>query len=305
MTYFKKRRIITTDSGKKFGKGTSNGININRFESKMDILKKADYSYKNMIELDGKYYLLGAEANTMSFDSTKEIMLHKLSVYYNVCQHVKELGEEVNLVVNMPITHFMDVDQRNSFKEYILGDKEIDMKIGTTSYYFVINDVLPVAEGTGIIFAHPELFEDKSAIICNLGGLNSTCLMVNNKKIVRTPKPFISNFGGNILETDIRSEINKNGKYNFQPHEIPYLFNSENDYIKDAINYCKEKLLDSIITDMKAHNFNVEGCSNIIFEGGTSLRLKSLLEEKGFQVVQDPINTDIKGMHMFGVKTFG
>lgn len=298
-------RLVTTDSGKCFGKGTSNGININRFVSKLDILEKPDYNYKNMIELDDEYYLLGEEASTVSYDSTKEIMLHKLSVYYNVCQHIKEFGEEVNLVVNMPITHFMDLDQRKSFKEFIIGDQEIDMKIGQKTYYFCINDVLPIAEGTGIIFSQPHLFEDKNVIVCNLGGLNSTCLQVANKKIVRATPPFITNHGGNILEADIRSELNKNGKYNFQQHEIQYLFKSTKPYIKDAIAYCSEKALDNIITDMKARNYNVEGCEDIIFEGGTSLRLKEAIEKRGFTVVEDPINQDIKGAHLFGVKTFG
>lgn len=298
-------KLITNDSGKKFGKGTSNGININRFESKLDILQKPDYSYKNMIELDGEYYLLGEEASTVSYDSTKEIMLHKLSVYYNVCQHIKTFGEEVNLVVNMPITHFMNVEQRESFRQYIMGDQEIDMKIGQKTYYFCIKDVLPIAEGTGIIFSRPELFKDKNVIVCNLGGLNSTCLQVANKKIVRDVKPFITNSGGNILEADIRTELNRNGRFNFQQHEIQYLFKSEKPYIKDAIKYCSEKLLDKVITDMKARNYNVEGCEDIIFEGGTSLRLQKVIEDKGFTVVEDPINADIKGAHLFGVKTFG
>lgn len=299
-----KSRVITTDSGKKFTKGTSNGINISRFESKLDILDKADYSYKNMIELDDSYYLLGSEASTVSYDSTKEIMLHKLSVYYNVCQHVREFGEEVNLVVNMPITHFMDVEQRERFRSFILDEQEIDMRIGNKSYYFYIKDVLPIAEGTGIIFSRPELFKDKNVIVCNLGGLNSTCLQVANKKVVRATPPFLTNNGGNILEADIRTELNKNGRYNFQQHEIQYLFKSEKPYIKDVIKYCSEKLLDSVITDMKSRNYNVEGCENVIFEGGTSLRLQNVIEDRGFTVVEDPINADIIGAHLYGVKKF-
>lgn len=298
-------RQITTDSGKRLGKGTTNGVNIIKFDSKLDILEKPDYSYKNIIELDDKYYLLGSEASSFSYDSTKEIMLHKLSVYYNICQHIKELGEEVNLVVNMPITHFMDTKQRDSFRDFIMGEQEIDMKIGQQTYYFCINKVLPIAEGTGIIYSRPELFRDKNVIVCNLGGLNSTCLQVANKKIVRATPPFITNQGGNILEADIRNELNRNGKYNFQQHEIHYLFKSEKPYIKDAIKYCSEKAFENIITEMKARNYNVEGCEDIIFEGGTSLRLKNVIEERGFTVVEDPINADIKGAHLFGMKTFG
>lgn len=298
-------KLITTDSGKKFGKGTSDGANIFRFESKLDILDCPDYGYKNMIEFNGKYALLGSEASTLSFDSTKEILLHKLSVYYNVCQHLSHFGESVNLVVNMPITQFMDVGQRDSFKNFIIDNKEIEMKIGNQDYYFCINDVLPIAEGTGIIFSKPELFKEKNVIICNLGGLNSTCLQVSDRRIVRDKKPFITNSGGNILESDIRAELNKNGKYNFQQHEIQYLFNSDKQYIKDAIGYCSERIFDNIITDMKSHNYNVEGCNDIIFEGGTSLRLKDIIESKGFKVVEDPINQDLIGAHKFGVKTFG
>lgn len=298
-------KTITTDSGKKYGKGTVDGENIIRFHSKMDILKKPDYSYRNMMEFKDEYFLLGEEASTVSYDSTKEIMLHKMSIYYNVCQHVETYGEEVNLVVNMPITHFMDTKQRERFKEFILDDQEIDIKIGDKTHYFIINDVLPVAEGSGIIFSQPELFKDRNVIVCNLGGLNSTCLQVSNKKIVRDVKPFITNRGGNILETDIRAELNRNGRYNFQPHEIQYLFKSEKPYVQDAIRYCSEKVFDDIIREMKSHNYNVEGCDDIIFEGGTSLRLKDMIENNGFTVVDDPFNADIKGSHLFGVKTFG
>ncbi|MGL5649564.1 MAG: hypothetical protein ACRDDY_17145 [Clostridium sp.] len=296
-------KLITTDSGKKFGKGTCDGKNILRFESKLDILEKPDYSYKNMIELKNKYYLLGSEADTISYDSTKELMLHKLSVYYNICQHISTYGERVNLVVNMPITQYMDTDQRDNFKRYIKDEQEIEMKIGMKTHLFIINDVLPVAEGTGIIFSQPHLFKDKSAIICNIGGLNSTCLQVNDRKIVRS-SPFNANLGGNILESDIRKELNRNGKFNFQPHEIPFLFSSENPYIKDCVTFCVEKLLDGIITEMKSKNYNTEGCDNIYFEGGTSLRLKNVIEANGFKVVEDPINQDIIGSHKFGVKYF-
>ncbi|MGL5380404.1 hypothetical protein, partial [Clostridium sp.] len=179
----------------------------------------------------------------------------------------------------------------------------IEMKIGGKDYYFIINDVLVVAEGTGIIHSNPDLFRDKSAIICNIGGLNSTCLQVNNRKIVRS-SPFNSNLGGNILESNIMNELNKNGKYNYQLHEIQFLFNSKNDYIKDAIDYCSSNLLNKIITEMKARNYNVEGCENVYFEGGTSLRLKKSIEKMGYMVVDDPINQDIIGAHMYGVKYF-
>lgn len=295
-------KLVTTDSGKKFCKGTDNGIDILRFTSRIDMLKDADYNYKNLIEIGGKYYVLGDEAKSVSYNSSKEEILHKLSVYYNVCKHVN-YGERVNLVVNMPITHFMDVKQRERFKDYIFGDGDVQMKIGHKEYLFCINKVLVVAEGTGVIFQKPELFKDKSAIICNVGGLNSTCLQVNNKKIVKD-SPFISNWGGNILETNIRTELNRNGRYNFQPHEIPYLFESEDDYIRDAIDYCSEEIFDNIITDMKSHNYNVAG-SKIYFEGGTSLRFKDMIEDAGFTLLDDPINLDIKGSHLYGVKKLG
>lgn len=296
---------VTIDSGKRFGKRTNDGKKVYRFDSMLDALPSADYSYKNLIELDNQYYILGSEAGTLSYDSTKEIMLHKLSAYYSICQYIKFFGEHVNLVINMPITQYMDVNQRESFKRFIQGDKDITMKIGREDFYFIIDNVLPVAEGTGIIFSHPELFENKSAIICNIGGLNSTCLQVNNKKIVRSIPPFNSNYGGNILESDIRREINKNGKYNYQQHEIQFLFDSDDSYIQDAIKYCSERQLHNIITEMKSRNYNVEGCKNIYFEGGTALRLKNVIESQGFTVIEDAFNADINGSHLFGVKHFG
>lgn len=295
-------KLVTTDSGKTFGKGTSNGIDTIQFASKLDALRVADYNYKNLIEFKKKFYVLGDEATNVSFSASKEEMLHKISVYYNVCQHV-EFGDRVNLVVNMPITQFMDVEQRNRFRDFILDDRDINMWIGKKEHLFHIEDVLVVAEGTGIIFDKPDLFKGQSAIICNIGGLNSTCLQVNNKKIVRN-SPFINNNGGNILETNIRTELNRSGKYNFQPHEIPYLFKSQDRYVQDVIKYCSENIFNNIIKDMQAHNYNVHGCK-IYFEGGTAMRLQNLIEESGYQVVADPINTDLRGSHLYGVKYFG
>lgn len=295
--------IVTTDSGKRFGKGTCDGSRIIRFSTKMDELSTPDYNFKNLIGFKEKYYLLGEEAEGVSYDCSKEELVHKLSVYYNVCKHIHKQGEDVKLVVNMPITHYMDVEQRESFRKYFLDDEEIYMTVGRKEYNFNISDVLVVAEGTGIMFSKPDLFKDKSAIICNLGGLNSTCLQTSNRKIIAS-SVFLGNRGGNILETNIQTSLNKKG-YNFQPHEIPFLFKSEREDIRKVVDEECDKTLEGVIRDMKAHNYNLKGCDNVYFEGGTSLILQDKIEKMGFTVVEDPINQDVRGMHKYGVKKLG
>ncbi len=141
------------------------------------------YSSDHVLEYDGQFYVIGSGRQALQKDktATEDYYLLTLAAIAMELEARKLPGEaEVILAAGLPLTSFGR--DKKTFRQYLLRDsKPIDFRYEGRPYRITIKDVQPFPQGYSAVIWQPELLEQPSVIVADIGGWTVDLMEVDNQ----------------------------------------------------------------------------------------------------------------------------
>lgn len=306
--------IAAMDSGK-FHSRFFAGEEVDMFRTKLEKTLSSNPK-SNTIKFEGDTYLIGNDASDIDYEPSKETLTHKLCIYYALIRN-GYANRKINLAVGTPIKYFKDPQTKQSYADFIKGNGNVEVEYNGVPYTIMINEVLVVPEGCGILYSSDKNYNDLTSRyigIIDIGGLNAQGRVYQ----MGTPLPEFdmdSELGTHTLSQDIADKLNmedKNARYSSAQIEslIERHFNrgvlltNEKDIVAiKKIEVYLEDHLASILRKCQAKKWNLE-YMDMMFTGGGSQLLKGYIESKGFDVSDNCIQDNVRGFYDLATNYF-
>ncbi len=237
------------------------------------------------VNFEGKEYLVGEAAETVSYETSKALNIHRVALYSAIASgNLIDNGDVVNLTIGAPMSMYLNHKICKEFKNYIAPvDTIITITVNGVTKSFTFGKVIVLPESSGILFSDVKRFMGKTVAVVDIGGLNANCSIFRNLSPVLSAV-FTCNAGSNVMQEELQKRLNVELSV-----QIP-------NYMMDQIlldGYIKKDLEKSaqIIHDYKlehvcklknecvAKGWDFDTINNLIFCGGTSLGLKKEILE--------------------------
>ena len=255
-------------------------------------------------------YVIGDDSIPFDYDFEKHKIETKILVNLAISKLVEE-GDKVNLVVGMPIEHWLDRDRRAKYEQFIasktqmsLVEREVD-----TPMNFKINKVVAVPESIGHV-ARNKKYKNRTVGILDCGGANFQGAIYKNGLPLRD-SCFTLNEGGYFYLNSIKKAINSKFKLNYQDYQIPELIEfgsnrEDKEEIANEITRMTKLHLNKVIRECRARNWNLDDM-DIIVVGGGSNYFKSIICDllPNTTISDDAIWDNVKGFGVLGEAVFG
>ena len=141
------------------------------------------YSRDHVLEYDGQFYVIGSGRQALQKDktATESYYLLTLAAIAMELEARKLPGEvEVILAAGLPLTSFGR--DKKAFRQYLLRDsKPIDFRYEGCPYRITIKDVQLFPQGYSAVIWQPELLEQPSVIVADIGGWTVDLMEVDNQ----------------------------------------------------------------------------------------------------------------------------
>ena len=304
-----KIKLVKVDPGKFAVKAECEG---EKFYTKSLIDKienvATDSGYK--VKFFNQEYVIGDDSIPFDYDFEKHKIETKILVNLAISKLVED-GDKVNLVVGMPIEHWLDRDRRAKYEQFIasksqmsLVEREVD-----TPMNFKINKVVAVPESIGHV-ARNKKYKNRTVGILDCGGANFQGAIYKNGLPLRD-SCFTLNEGGYFYLNSIKKAINSKFKLNYQDYQIPELIEfgsnrEDKEEIANEITRMTKLHLNKVIRECRARNWNLDDM-DIIVVGGGSNYFKSLICDllPNTTISDDAIWDNVKGFGVLGEAVFG
>lgn len=215
------KRYMAIDSGKSSTKvavydEASDTTGIFKFRTKIGKGNLQDDALEKntvLMEYDGQVYKIGNGATTEAeLDTTKKTMTHKLCTLYAIASICSEDEiDEVNAVIGIPVKDWEDVEQRIAYKNYILPDGDITVKIKKDNDSELVEKTFRIVskyvyqETLGALFISNNVNTGTVAVI-DIGHLNANQTVYNNLEPDKVYS-LTNTLGGNALVTGLAQEL--------------------------------------------------------------------------------------------------
>lgn len=262
------------------------------------------------IKFFNQEYVIGDDSIPFDYDFEKHKIETKILVNLAISKLVEE-GDKVNLVVGMPIEHWLDRDRRAKYEQFIasktqmsLVEREVD-----TPMNFKINKVVAVPESIGHV-ARNKKYKNRTVGILDCGGANFQGAIYKNGLPLRD-SCFTLNEGGYFYLNSIKKSINSKFKLNYQDYQIPELIEfgsnrEDKEEIANEITRVTKLHLNKVIRECRARNWNLNDM-DIIVVGGGSNYFKSIICDllPNTTISDDAIWDNVRGFGVLGEAVFG
>ncbi len=141
------------------------------------------YSSDHVLEYDSQFYVIGSGRQALQKDktATEDYYLLTLAAIAMELEARKLPGEaEVILAAGLPLTSFRR--DKKVFRQYLLRDgKPLDFRYEGRPYRITIKDVQLFPQGYSAVIWQPELLEQPSVIVADIGGWTVDLMEVDNQ----------------------------------------------------------------------------------------------------------------------------
>lgn len=181
-------RFIAVDSGKDATKvavydaetKTTKKLTFLTKISEGDFSDDAIESCTFLSEVDGKVYKVGKGARiNAELETSKMTEVHRVCTLSAIAMLVsaKEV-DTVHVAIGIPIKEFENVEKRNAYRNFILPDGEITVRLKPKNedkpqtIKFKIATKIVAPESSGILYLNPARFKNATTAIIDIGSLN-------------------------------------------------------------------------------------------------------------------------------------
>ncbi len=141
------------------------------------------YTHKNVLEYDGKYYVVGSGRQPLQKDKTLTedyYLLTLAAIAKEIEQRQAERTTAVHLAAGLPLTSF-GRDKRK-FREYLIRDgKAVHFRYEDADYAVTIQNVSLFPQGYAAVLTQQELLNEPSVILADIGGWTVDLMRLDNK----------------------------------------------------------------------------------------------------------------------------
>lgn len=292
------RRKLGVDTGKyatkailKRSKEFNNEDKTLKFISRMDN-EETNFGLLNgnmyMVEFGGKKYRIGDNATYDSFLETKREDLHKLCLYTAIGLLVDN-GDTVAVGIGCPLSIFVNAGERERYRQFMLGDRNIEIKIDGKNHNFTIENIVVLPESAGVIYHFFNRYKNRTVGVIDIGGLNTNCGVYSNITPVISTL-FTTRLGGKVMRKQLLDLLNE--KLGLSVPLADYQMDEilKQGFVRNRRDAEKEELSRQIIHDYRKkhiveiydecikHGWSLESM-DLIFIGGTSLSLINEIKE--------------------------
>lgn len=216
-------RFIAVDSGKyatkvAFYNPDNDEVKTFKFKTKMSDGSFSDDALESstvIVEYNGQVHKIGNGATTeAALETTKASDIHKLCTLTAIAMCVSENEEdEVHVAIGMPVKEWENVEKRVEYKNYILPDDTVKIKVMTKSdtgisersFKIVSKHVYPESQGALFLKKVAPLSNGTVAVM-DFGNLNINCTCWNHRELDRQYS-LTDELGGNILISGLSQEL--------------------------------------------------------------------------------------------------
>ncbi|MEH7076213.1 ParM/StbA family protein [Neobacillus drentensis] len=162
-------------------------------------------------------YLIGdmVSEDYSDFTLSKTSLLHQLSIYTCIAVLLEKakiplpLQSKIHLAINAPINVYKDTNLKEAHRDLIENSHQtILISVNNRLFSFRLDNVIICFEGMGSIYDQMDQFKNKTSIIVDIGGLNTTlCSFKGIQPLFNTMT--VSNQGINVLKGKVGKVINE------------------------------------------------------------------------------------------------
>lgn len=259
------------------------------------------------VNLEGENYIIGDQGEEIDYTVDKANINHKLATYTAATQLLEDC-KAIKLVIGCPTSIYRNKNLRDEYKNYIWNNGRVRVVVNDKSYSFLIENVLVLPEGSGIVYTKPELFKDKRVAVIDLGGLNMNFTIYDN--LVPQPSSmFTINHGYAEIETKLTNELNSMYGTSFTSNDIQNIVRQGGVKVRGTVDPKSSNVIDSIIEqymvkliqETRKNNFNLD-MMDVVFVGGTSLLIhdKILHHLPHATIMNNALWANVEGFYKIG-----
>ena len=213
-------KCIAVDSGKSATKVAVYDPLTDKVEKKKFLTKigrgyfEDDALERNTVimEYDGHTYKIGRGAiSEAEMETSKKTQIHKLCTLKAIAENIGNDRENVHVAIGMPVKEWENVQKRLEYKEFILPDGDIHVKIMESANGAVLDKTFRIIskhaypETMGALFVRENTSMGTQGVV-DLGHLNNNCAVWNGNEL--DPNYTLTDIlGGNNLVTGLAQEL--------------------------------------------------------------------------------------------------
>ena len=264
------------------------------------------------VTLNGEDYIIGDQGEEVDYTVDKANINHKLATYTAATQ-LLEGHQAIRLVIGCPTSIYRNKGLREDYRNYIWNEGRVGIKVNEKSYSFLVENVLVLPEGSGIVYTKPELFKNKRVAVIDLGGLNMNFTIYDNL-IPQPSSMFTLNHGYAEIETRLTNELNSVYGASLASNDIQNIIKQGGVKLKGTIDPKSSHIINSIIDqfmvkliqETKKNNFNLD-MMDVVFVGGTSLLIhdKILHYLPHATIMDNALWANVEGFYKVGAIKYG
>lgn len=272
-----------------------------------------DNGYK--VEYCKKEYMVGEESIPVNYDYDKKRIENKIATYLAIAHFIEYDCEKVNVVIGMPLEHWLDRDRRAAFEAYFKS-AIIQLKVTKggveRNVRFAIENIKAYPETIGHLYIreNQKKFHNRTVAILDCGGANFQGAVYRNMVPIKE-SCFTSNKGANFYIDEIKRAINNKFGTNYQTYQIDDLIkyganNHKREAIKDEIKRVTKNYLLQVLSEARARNWELNDLPLIATGGGIGYFEETIQELLPNTTISDnKIWDNVNGFAVIGGIVFG
>lgn len=240
-----------------------------------------------LVDYNNQQYLVGqmVNDNKVNYELSKKSIDHKICIYIVAAKVAKKTGNNrFKIAIGAPLSTYKNLKAKNEYREFILDNGHITIRINGEEFEFYIDDVIVLPESIGPIYNNMNDFRNRTTIF-DIGGLN--CNMSRFTSLIPdTSTMLVANKGVNILKSKIADRLSqkfgimiyKSDVEEILKDKILYIGGKAQEESKALIKNLMEEHLEDIIRFAKQNELDIFSNGKIVFSGGGSLLLKEVIQ---------------------------
>ncbi len=140
------------------------------------------YSMVNVLEYQGRYYVIGSGRQFLQRDKTLTdhyYLMTLAAIAMELEYRHAPADASVILAAGLPLTEYGR--DREKFTQYLLKDNgPIDFRYAGNAYHITVKGVKLFPQGYAAVLTQPELLEEPSVIVADIGGWTVDLMRVDN-----------------------------------------------------------------------------------------------------------------------------
>lgn len=253
------------------------------------------------IEVDGVKYEVGEGQRDIRSKDTN--LVNKLLTQYAILSNANR--EQVNIMLTLPASAYLNKEFRQRYREYIVGDGSILAKCNGDLKIATINRCNVYMEGAAAILPYLHQFMDSLVAVIDVGG-NTVIGMIFDKGKILIESIVTFDTGMIKMERELIDGINVAKSCFMQPYELPHVIkNPWDDETKGVIDRIMSNHMEMVIQGLLEKKWNMKHLTLFITGGGADVMAPYFKAySKHVVVSKEPIFDNVKGLWMVGKEVY-